>query len=62
MLPKLSLIMPTHYSEPKHYTSICSLINVAKQYQESVEVIISDNSGDKEKKILLKKYLLACKM
>lgn len=55
MLPKLSLIMPTHYSEPKHYTSICSLINVAKQYQESVEVIISDNSGDKEKKDFIKK-------
>lgn len=51
----LALIVPTHYSEPLNYASICQSLHAAQVYSEQIQLVISDNSQDQEKFDFLKK-------
>jgi hypothetical protein len=51
----LSIYIPTHYSDAKHYASLMNLISIAEQFEE-IEVVISDNSGDLHKEGFLKRF------
>ena len=51
----LALIVPTHYTKPLNYASICQSLHVAQVYPEQIQLVISDNSQDQEKFDFLKK-------
>jgi hypothetical protein len=51
----LSVFIPTHYAGPRHYASIMQACDLAKR-NENIEVLISDNSGNREKRAFLASF------
>lgn len=44
----LSIFIPTHYSDPRHYAAIMQACDLARR-NANIEVLVSDNSRDAEK-------------
>lgn len=55
---KLSIIIPTHYTELRHYASIINALSAAEMYPDDIQVVISDNSNCKTKTHILETLAL----
>ena len=53
--PLLSIFCPTHHAKALHYSSLMNLISIAEKFDE-IELIISYNSNDIDKRKFLLKY------
>ncbi|MDC0572455.1 hypothetical protein OAO91_03325 [Luminiphilus sp.] len=52
--PLLSILIPSHRSDARAYHSLSAAADFLEQFGSSAEVIISDNSGDNAKWLLMK--------